>query len=196
MHCAGAPLTLNTTTPRHPVTLALGSKRMNSLLRFKIFIDDFTASTSKLTSNICTRVNWLYVRLSLIVFGVISTVISSTSSVYTIESIIFTDLLAAFIFCIVGLQFVIGIQAMSPQSDDKWLKPNWYQNPFNLGQPAHFFHFGGWLMLLSSLPPVISVVGESKSVLLSSLIPVIFGIGLLSGVHVSKYIFKKKYRNT
>jgi len=168
---------------------------MDSLLKFKIFIDNFTASTSKFMSNICARINWLYVRLSLIVFGIVSTVISSASSVHNIVSITFIDLLAAFIFCIVGLQFVIGIQAINPHSDSKWLKPNWHQNPFNLGQPAHFFHFGGWFMLLSSLPPVISVVGESQSVLLSSLMPVIFGIGLLSGVHVSKYVFKKKYGN-
>ncbi len=168
---------------------------MGLFLKLKIAIDNFTAGISKFTSSICARVNWLYVRLSLIVVGIILTVISSASNVQNIESITFIDLLAVFIFSIVGLQLVIGIQAINSQSDIKWIKPNWHQNPFNFGQPAHFFHFGGWFMLLSPLPSVISVIGESQSVLLSSLMPVIFGMGLLSGAHVSKYVFKKKYGN-
>ena len=169
---------------------------MDLLLKCKIVIDNFTAGISRFISSIFARVNWLYVRLSLIVIGVISTFISPTPSTHTTESVTFIDLLMVFAFCVVGLQFVIGVQVINSRSDRKWLNSSWHQNPFNFRQPVHFFHFGGWFLFLSSLPSVISSIGESQNILLSSFMPMIFGIGLLSGVHVSTYVFKNKYSNT
>ena len=53
---------------------------------------------------------------------------------------------AVFVFGIVGMLFVIGIQAFNPRSDAKWSYPRCALNTFKIGQPLQFFHFGGYFI--------------------------------------------------
>jgi len=51
---------------------------------------------------------------------------------------------AAFAFGVIGMLFVIGIQAINPRSDAVWAYPRWTLNPFSMRQPLQLFHFGGY----------------------------------------------------
>jgi hypothetical protein len=58
---------------------------------------------------------------------------------------------AVFVFGVVGMLLVIGIQAFNSRSDPEWSYPAWALNPYKLGQPMQFFHFGGYFILAAGV---------------------------------------------
>lgn len=70
----------------------------------------------------------------------------------------------AFLFGVIGLQFIIGLQAFNSMSAKTWSRPNWKHNPFNFKQPLQFSHFGGWFMLAGSIPYLPEIIGAIKNV--------------------------------
>ncbi|MCX2783648.1 hypothetical protein [Microbulbifer thermotolerans] len=100
---------------------------------------------------------------------------------------------AAFLFGIVGLQVVIGLQAFNPMSAKTWSRPNWRLNHFNFKQPLQFFHFGGWFMLVGSIPYLPEIIEGNQECLFLAAMPASFGLGILIGVRLSVLIFRKKF---
>lgn len=139
------------------------------------------------------RVNWLYVRLAIISVVVVPSLIAPANENQEIPEITWEAVPIAFIFGIVGLQFIIGIQAFNPMSAKKWLRPGWRNNPFNLKQPLQFFHFGGWFMLAGSLTYLPTVIGGSQGSMVLMAMPASFGFGILLGVKLSVLIYRRKF---
>ena len=96
------------------------------------------------------------------------------------------------LFGIVGLLFVIGIQASNPLSAKSWRYPSWSANPFSLSEPLQFFHLAGYFFLAMVLGRVAQLVVTGESVGFELLFPVAFGSGCIVGVHVCTMVFRKK----
>ncbi len=102
-------------------------------------------------------------------------------------------LIVPLIFGIFAIQFILGIQTLNKSSDTSWKKPQWNSNFLNLRQPAQFFHFGAWFLIISTIPMLTLTFIQSREYFLDAMMPFIFGIGTLLGVILSTYIFKNKY---
>jgi hypothetical protein len=138
---------------------------------------------------------WLIIKIGLIIAGIGMAVYQGALTSHTKPQITLNVLIIPVLFGVFGLQFVIGIQAFNKQSDEKWFKPSWVCNPLNFAQPLCFFHFGGWFMLLSTLPTVLFTYFQSAEFLYDSLMPFFLGVGILGGVKVSEQIFRFKFDN-
>lgn len=156
-------------------------------------MDNLTAKISSVTSAIYERVNWLYVRLAVISVVVMLQFFSPASEYQETPDISWVSVPIVYIFAIVGIQLVVGIQAFNPMSAKNWLRPGWRNNPFNLKQPLQFFHFAGWLMLASSLSYLPAGVGGAQGSMFLVAMPASFGVGTLMGVKLSVILYRRKF---
>jgi len=138
--------------------------------------------------------NWLYIKVLLILLGSILAINNGAIHTHSIPPITKTDLIIPLIFGIIAIQFLLGIQASNKYSDIFWEKPKWNSNFFNLKQPVQFFYFGSWFLIISAIPTIMITFIKSREYMLDAMMPFLFGIGLLIGVVLSIYIFKKKYK--
>jgi hypothetical protein len=99
---------------------------------------------------------------------------------------------AVFMFGIVGMLFVVGIQAFNPRSDAEWAYPNWALNPFRLGQPLQFFHFGGYFMLAAGVGALLRSLFVDAMPVAEPVLFTFCGAGVLVGVWCCTRVFKKK----
>ena len=138
---------------------------------------------------------WLILKVVLIVVSIGIAIYQGALTSHANPPITLNVLIVPILFGIIGLQFVIGIQVFNKRSDKQWVKPSWLCNPFNLGQPLCFFHFGGWFMLLSTFPTTIFTYFQSPEFIYDALMPFLFGVGIIAGVKVSELLFKFKFKN-
>jgi hypothetical protein len=138
---------------------------------------------------------WLIFKVALIMVGFGLAIYQGALTVHAKPTITLNVLVVPILFGIIGLQFVIGIQAFNKKSAAQWFKPSWLCNPFDFGQPLCSFHFGGWFMLLSTSPTVIFTYIQSPDFIYDALMPFLFGVGIIAGVKVSEFIFKFKFKN-
>ena len=103
-------------------------------------------------------------------------------------------LIVALIFGVLSIQFVLGIQALNKKSAEVWNKPSWKENPFSLKQPLQFFHLGGWFFVVSSFMSVVLTWSQNPEYILDSLMPFCLGVGIIGGVHLSRILFKNKFK--
>ena len=128
------------------------------------------------------------------VIGIILALWQGPTSSHALPQIDGKTLIIALVFGVLGLQFVLGIQALNKKSAKVWSPPSWKENPFSFKQPLQFFHFGGWFFVVSSLiSAVLTWLGKPEFIL-DSLMPFCFGIGIIGGVHVSRLLFKNKFK--
>jgi len=138
---------------------------------------------------------WTYIRVALIVIGIILALWRGPTSSHVSPLIDGKALIVAFVFGMFGLQFVLGIQALNKKSAEVWSPPSWKENPFSLKQPLQFAHFGGcFFVVLSFTSAVLTWLGKPE-VIFDSLMPFCLGIGIIGGVHVSRLLFKKKFKS-
>ncbi len=166
---------------------------MSIFIKCKVAIDNLTENIRKSASAVLARVNWLYVRLLFIAAGVVPQLFVSSNAAQEAPPLTWQFVLVAFIFGIVGLQLLIGLQAFNPMSAKVWLRPAWKHNPFSLKQPLQFFHFGGWFMLAGSLPYLPAALEGSEEGMFLASIPASFGLGTLFGVRLSVLIYRRKF---
>jgi len=138
---------------------------------------------------------WLLVRLGLIAVSAAAYAIQGPASAHTEPPIDLSALIMGLFFGIIGLQFVLAIQFINKKSAENWEPPSWSENPFQMKQPIHFFHLGAWLFIVSSLVSVIQTWLKSPKFILDALMPLVIGVGLLIGVHLSRALFRRKFRN-
>jgi len=84
---------------------------------------------------------------------------------------------------------------MNKKSAESWEHPSWNENPFQMKQPIQFFHLGAWLFITSSIVSVLLTWSKSSKYILDALMPLFIGVGLLIGVHLSRLLFRRKFRN-
>jgi hypothetical protein len=101
-------------------------------------------------------------------------------------------LIAAFIFGIVGLLFVVGIQRVNPFSAELWRYPKWSINPFQIREPLQFFHFGGNFMIASGAGTALHQIFSGPALHISDCVPLVFGLGILCGVRVCTVVHQNK----
>ena len=137
---------------------------------------------------------WTYIRVALIVIGIILSLWRGPTSSHAIPQIEGKALIVALIFGVLSIQFVLGIQALNKKSAEVWNKPSWKENPFSLKQPLQFFHLGGWFFVVSSFMSVVLTWSQNPEYILDSLMPFCLGVGIIGGVHLSRILFKNKFK--
>lgn len=97
-----------------------------------------------------------------------------------------------FLFGIVGMLFVIGIQAINPASATTWRVPSWDINPFLIKEPLQFFHLGAFYFLAIGVGVLIRHVFVSHTVAPNSFFLLSLASGLLVGVWLCTRVFRRK----
>lgn len=97
-----------------------------------------------------------------------------------------------FIFGVVGMLFVVGIQAFNPRSASVWRYPSWSINPFLLKEPLQFFHFGGYYFLALGVGVLVRHLVTSHTVGPDSFFLLSLALGILAGVWACTIVFRRK----
>lgn len=138
---------------------------------------------------------WIFVRVGLIVASTALYMINGPVSAHAEPPIDLSDLVMGLFFGIIGLQFVLTIQFMNKKSAEVWEPPSWSENPFQFKQPIQFFHLGAWLFIVGSLVSAMQTWFKNPQYILDALMPLVIGVGLLIGVHLSRALFRRKFRS-
>jgi len=101
---------------------------------------------------------------------------------------------AVFAFGVVGVLFVLALQAANPYASARWTKPTW-SSPINWNQAIHVFHLNGWFFTVLGLSTAIYTLAIGSSNFLSVL-PLAVGLGILLGVRLSPLVFRKQFDGT
>ncbi len=92
----------------------------------------------------------------------------------------------------VMLQLVFALQAVNPHSDKVWSRPTHQSNPFHIGNPLLFFHFGAYVIGTGSLGILISAIWNGLPALLGGLAGIVGASSVMLGVRVGIRVFKSK----
>ena len=103
---------------------------------------------------------------------------------------------AAFAYGVIGMLFVIGIQAFNSRSDAVWLYPRWALSPFSMRQPLQFFHFGGYFMLAAGVGALLRSAFSNRTALAEPIALTFWGAGILVGVWCCTRAFSRKMERT
>lgn len=136
---------------------------------------------------------WFYFKIVVVGFGILFGVFSSLFGSYDLQHIDIEDCVIVFFFCPIGLLFIIGIQVVNPFSGKVWSKPSWESFPFNLKDPLHFFHMGAFYILASTIGALISLLFQQKKIGLPILFYFCAGVGVLVGVKLCQFVYRRKY---
>jgi hypothetical protein len=139
---------------------------------------------------------WPYVRGGFVAVSLLGGVLGADRRYVDFGYGLYEIAAAVFVFGIVGMLFVIGIQAFNPRSDREWLYPGWALNPFKLGQPLQFFHFGGYLILAAGVGALLRSLFAHDMPLAEPVVLTFWGAGILVGVWCCTRIFRKKMVRT
>ena len=91
----------------------------------------------------------------------------------------------------VGAIFITSIQAIPTRHRQVWRRPSWRLNPFNPAQPLTFLDFGGFVFLFLGLGYAAAGLSSSPPSWFWE-ITFFAGLGLLIGVRVAMFMFKKR----
>ena len=136
--------------------------------------------------------NWILFKVVLIIIGFGMSLYLGPITTHAKPPITLHMLIIPIIFGIIFLQIAI---VFAGNKKEKWKKPSWHSNPFNLSQPVQFFHFAGWFTLISTLPTILLTLIKANNYIYDSLMPFALGIGVTVGVYLSMVIFKGKYES-
>jgi len=140
-------------------------------------------------------VQWVIIRILIIIIFTITMSWQISFPPQIRHPVSFYGLLKFFILGAIGIQFILGINYRK-NSSIRWKKPSWKENPFNYKQPAQFYHFFGWLVVIFSLSIICLGFFRGFDDFLYTLELLAFGLGILIGIHFSSFIYKDKYINT
>lgn len=138
---------------------------------------------------------WFFVRIGLVAGSAMLYMFQGPISEHANPPIDISALVMGLFFGILGLQFVLAIQFMNKKSAEIWEHPSWAENPFQMKQPIQFFHLGAWLFIVSSTASVLLTWFKSPKFILDALMPLFIGVGLLIGVHLSRVLFRRKFKS-
>jgi disulfide bond formation protein DsbB len=138
---------------------------------------------------------WLYIRVAIIAFCFITGFIGTGRELETGYPLLY---MAAYVFAfgVVGMLFVIGIQAFNSRSATVWSYPSWNHNPFTLREPLQFFNFGAHFMIASGLGGLLHVAYDRTTPIVEPVVLAVWGIGMLVGVRLCTLVFRHKMLRT
>ena len=134
---------------------------------------------------------WSYVRATLVAAGFLGGLFGTGRSVDFGMPMAYIAA-AAFVFGIVGMLFVIGIQAMNSRSATVWSYPRWALNPFSMRQPLQFFHFAGYFVLAAGVGALLRSVFVGRTLIAEPVAFAFWGAGILAGVWCCTRAFRRK----
>lgn len=134
---------------------------------------------------------WLVVRLALIGLFFLQGALSNQIAAPP-EGVSAPLLAGIFVFAIVGMLFVVGIQRINPRSAPVWRYPNWSISPFLLREPLQFFHLGGFLFIAGGFGSALRLLVLGQAITVSALFLPTFGAGTLAGVYVCTVMYRSK----
>jgi hypothetical protein len=103
---------------------------------------------------------------------------------------------AVFAFGVVGMLFIVGIQAFNPRSAPVWHYPHWTKNPFTTREPLQFFHLGGFFFLAAGIGALMRSLLTSAAPEIEPVIFAFWGLGILAGVWCCTRVFRRKMEAT
>lgn len=139
---------------------------------------------------------WPYVRGGVVTASFLGGVLGTDRRVVDFGMSLPTIALATFTFGVVGMLFVVGIQAFNPRSDAVWAYPKWTLNPFQLRQPLQFFHLGGYVFLLAGVGALSRWLFIRETPLAEPIAFASWGAGILAAVWCCTRVFHKKMMQT
>lgn len=134
---------------------------------------------------------WTIVRLALIAAAFLSSTLAQLEPAQA-DPAPGWFLLIVFVFGIVGLLVVVGVQRMNPLSASLWRYPGWSINPFQLREPLQFFHFAACLMVASGAGLCLHMLYLGAGSRTNEALPLVFGLGALCGVRACTLVYKNK----
>ncbi len=134
---------------------------------------------------------WLPVRIALIAGSAISSFVPPLQPQAS-PPIDWRAVCLIFAFSVIGMLFVIGMQAINSRSSPVWTKPSWYENPFTLKNPLQFFHLAGYAMLASGGVFSARLLISGEPFFPESVVLVAMGAGSLIGVNLCMSVYKFK----
>jgi hypothetical protein len=138
---------------------------------------------------------WFFVRIGLIVASALLYLIRGPVLAHAEPPIDMSALVIGLFFGVAGLQFVLAIQFVNKKSDEIWKYPSWSENPFQLKQPIQFFHLGAWLLMTSATVSALLTWFKRPEFLFDALMPLFIGVGLFIGVHLSRFLYRRKFES-
>jgi hypothetical protein len=135
---------------------------------------------------------WPYVRGGFVAVSFLGGVLGTDRRYVDFGYGLYEIAITVFVFGIVGMLLVIGIQAVNPRSDPKWFYPGWALNPFKLGQPLQFFHFGGYFIMAAGVGALLRSLFVHDTPLAEPVVFTFWGAGILVGVWCCTRVFRKK----
>ena len=135
---------------------------------------------------------WMIVRLLIIAIAAIGSIYTPLGP-QAKPPIEWNILRVFFIFCPVGLAFVIGIQYLNPKSDEIWHKPAWNENPFNFGSPLQFFHLAAYVFLVQGIVTLIRLLLSSVELYPEAFVTILIAIGIFAGLQFCSFLFRGKF---
>ena len=134
---------------------------------------------------------WTYLRLALILLSVIAFCFAPIGP-QAVPPIGWSALAAIFIFCPLGLLFVIGLQSFNSRSAKVWQRPSWRTNPFQSRDPLQFFHLAAHVSLSQGAVNVIRIFSSSTPFYVEALVPFAIGVGCLLGLRLIMTLFRSR----
>jgi len=139
---------------------------------------------------------WFYIRVGLVLVSFLGGAFGTSRGAVNFGYGLPEIAAASFAFGVVGMLFVIGVQAFNPWSDAAWAYPQWTQNPFKPGQPLQFFHLGGYFFLAAGVGALLRAFFVQIAPLAEPVMFAFWGSGILVGVWCCCRLFKKKMART
>ena len=146
-----------------------------------------------------TGKTWFIIRIILIVLSFLSALSVPNPQIEELSTASGMDRIFFLVFLGVGavlipfmLLTVLAIQAINPFSDKIWTPPTNHSNPFRLGNPLLFVHFGVYLCAAAGLGTIISSLWRGLFVAIFGFILLIYSLSILIGVRLSMRVFKHK----
>ena len=99
---------------------------------------------------------------------------------------------ALFVFGVVGMLFVVGVQTFNPRSASTWAFPQWRLNPLTMRQPLQLFHLCGYFFLAAGTGAllralVLGTPAGDEPIAFAS-----WGAGIIAGVWCCSRVFPRK----
>jgi hypothetical protein len=135
---------------------------------------------------------WFWYRIVLTVSGGLQGVWFTSPESVESSNVGWMDCLLVFAFAALGLQAVIGVQAINPRSAKTWRKPSWEINPFLLQEPLQFFHFAAYSCLAAGIVACFTLLYGDPAAASLAVMLLSAGAGLRLGVQLSLYVFRNK----
>ena len=137
---------------------------------------------------------WCMARIGLITLSVIifliDTIIAEPAKHVFVN---WRVILLSFIFTATALPLLVAVQLKAPYVDDKWTLPNFDSNFLQFGDPLHFFHLVGFLMVFAGISET-TVNLARNNIIYEGVLKIMLGIGLFLGVKISVKLCSHKYK--